>query len=167
MSIQEIIKSGGGLLLILLTLVEVAPIKINPWTAIGKLLKRGVGAVGRIINADVLKELDEVKTEQKEIRGQLEGHIRADNDRDAGDHRTRILRFNLELIRNIKHTREDFIEILEVIDFYERYCADHPDYPNSRAVHAIANIERVYDERLEKRDFACSTEDERSSYEDE
>ena len=39
------------------------------------------------------------------------------------------------------------------INCYERYCREHPDYQNGRAVHAIANIGRVYDDRLKKHDF--------------
>lgn len=53
-----------------------------------------------------------------------------------------------------RHTREDYIEILDVIDKYEKYCDSHKDYENNRAVHAIANIERCYDDRLKNNDFA-------------
>ena len=72
---------------------------------------------------------------------------------DADRLRERILQYNNELLRNIPHTREDFIEILTVIDAYNLYCKTHEDYKNNRATHAIKNILRVYDERLEKRDF--------------
>lgn len=146
MSIQEILLNGGGLLVILLTVVQIAPIKINPWSALAK-------ALGRAINADVLKELNDVKATQKETQDRLDKHIRVDDERDADKHRERILQFNNELLRDIPHTREDFIEILGEIDKYEQYCREHPEYPNSRAVHAIANIGRVYDDRLEKHDF--------------
>lgn len=146
MSIQEILLNGGGLLVILLTVVQIAPIKINPWSALAKVL-------GRAINAEVLKELNDVKATQKETQDRLDKHIRVDDERDADKHRERILQFNNELLREIPHTREDFIEILAVIDKYEQYCRDHPNYPNSRAVHAIANIGRVYDDRLRKHDF--------------
>ena len=139
MNIHEWIIGGGGLLCALLTLVQIAPVKINPWSAIAK-------AVGRAVNADVLREIDDVKTG-------LRNHIRTDDERNADEHRARILRFNNELLRDIPHTREEFIEVLNDIDHYERYCKAHPDYENNRAVHAIANIGRVYDERLQKHDF--------------
>ncbi|MCI8386225.1 MAG: hypothetical protein HFE95_07315 [Acutalibacter sp.] len=77
--------------------------------------------------------------------------IRADDERDADAHRARILHFNNELLRSIPHTKEEFVEILSSIDVYERYCQDHPEYRNNRAVHAIANIGRVYDDRLRNR----------------
>ena len=137
-ALKEILLGGGGGLLLLLTLVQIAPIKVNPWTAIGR-------AIGRAINADVLKEL-------QETRSRLDAHIKADEEYNADARRTRILRFNNELIRDIPHTREDFIDVLADIDFYEDFCRKHPDYMNNRAAHAIANIGRVYDERLKKHD---------------
>lgn len=139
MRILELFASGGGLLFLVLSMLEVAPIKVNPWSAIAK-------AIGRAMNADVLRELDMVT--QK-----LDTHIRVDDERNADSYRTRILQFNNELLREIMHTREDFIEILAVIDDYESYCRDHKEYKNNRAVCAIENIKRVYMDRLQKHDF--------------
>ena len=146
MDLNEIIFGGSGVVILLLTLIQIAPIKINPWSAIGK-------AIGRALNSDVLKELEDVKQVQKEAQTKLDTHIRVDDERNADMHRMRILQFNNELIRDIPHTREDFIEVLAEIDYYEHYCKTHPDYKNNRAVHAISNIGRVYDERLKKHDF--------------
>lgn len=152
MSIQEIFWGGGGVLLFVLSIVQIAPVKINPWSALAK-------AIGRAINAEVLRELKTVKQD-------LADHIRIDGERDADEHRARILRFNNELLRDIPHTKEEFIEVLIDIDFYERYCDEHKDYKNNRATHAIANISRVYDERLRKRDFLSPTSNERDGLED-
>ena len=146
MDIQEILLGGGGAAVVLLSLVEISPIKINPWSSLAKWL-------GRAINSDVIKELEAVKKTQAETRERLEEHINTNDKREADNCRTRILRFNNELIREIPHTKEEFVEILKDIDDYERYCRENTDYANGRAVHAIANIGRVYDERLEKHDF--------------
>ena len=146
MDIQEILLGGGGAFVVILSLVEISPIKINPWSSLAKWL-------GRAINSDVIKELEAVKKTQAETRERLEAHINANDKREADNCRTRILRFNNELIREIPHTKEEFVEILKDIDDYERYCKEHTDYANGRAVHAIANIGRTYDERLEKHDF--------------
>lgn len=139
MNILEILTGGGGVVLVLMTLVQLAPIKINPWYRIAR-------AIGRAINADVSKRLDD-------IEGKLDGHINMDDKRTADEHRARILHFNNELLRSIRHTKEEFIEILATIDSYEKYCETHPDYPNNRAVLAIENIREVYKERMKKRDF--------------
>ena len=139
MTLQEILAGGGIGAVLLLTLLEIAPIEFNPWSAIAK-------AIGRAINAEVLAGLKETNTK-------LDAHIKADDERNADDRRTRILRFNNELYRDIFHTKEDFVDILADIDAYEDYCREHPEYKNSRATHAVANIGRVYDERLLKHDF--------------
>jgi len=139
MSLQEILTSGGSLLFVIITLVQIAPVKINPWSALAK-------AIGKAINGDVLKKLNV-------LENRLDGHITVDDERNADLHRARILQFNTELLRDNRHTEEDFNEILYNIDCYEHYCEANPDYRNNRAVHAIINIKRVYDERLAKHDF--------------
>ena len=149
MSASEILLGGGGLLAVLLTLIQVAPVKINPWSALAK-------AIGRAVNADVLRELQIVKKD-------LSDHIRMVYERIADMHRSRILRFNNELLRDLPHTKEEYIDVLADIDFYERYCDEHKDYKNNRAVHAIANISRCYDERLQKHDFLRSSSRERTT----
>ena len=135
MTLEEILSlilGGGTGLGVLLGLIQVSPIPVKPWSAIAK-------ALGRAINGEVLKEVTDTKS-------QLEKHILADS-------RSKILGFNRELLQHQKHTREDFIEILGVIDSYEDYCKNHPDYKNSRCVHAVKNIGRVYDTLLETGDF--------------
>ena len=139
MSIQEILASSGGALVVLITLVQIAPIKVNPWSAICR-------AIGRALNGDVIAKLDKVEN-------RLDEHIRMDDERNADLHRARILQFNTELLRSIRHTEEDFNEILYNIDCYEKYCTEHPEYQNNRAVHAIKNLDRVYDECMENHDF--------------
>lgn len=126
-------------MLILLTVIQIAPVKFDPWTAIAR-------AIGRALNGEVLTQLSV-------LRENLDTHIRVDDERNADLFRTRILQFNNELLRDILHTREDFIEILAVIDDYEHYCRDHEDYKNNQATFAIENIQRVYKDRLMKHDF--------------
>ena len=132
MNVQELLAGGGGLLLVLMTLVQIAPVKINPWSWLAR-------AIGRAVNAEVIKKLDD--------------HITMDDRRTADGHRARILHFNNELLRDIGHTQEEFFEVLAEIDAYEDYCREHPEYPNNRAVLAIENIQEVYKERLKKHDF--------------
>ena len=148
------VLTAGGILIVLLTLVEITPLKINPWSALAK-------AIGKAINSDVLKEqkktnkqLDELKEEQRETRERLDKHVEEGAEAKADEYRTEILNFNTELLRNLPHTEEDFNNILSVIDKYEAYCTTHPEYPNNRAIRTIEHIKKVYDERLEKNDFA-------------
>lgn len=146
MNLGEIAGWSGGGLLLLLTFIQIAPIKVNPWSAI-------VRGIGNALNGDVLKKLDVLEAGQVEARNRLDEHIRIDDDRNADTHRSRILHFNTELLRGNKHTQEDFVEVLTEIDFYEHYCREHPDYENNRAVLAIENIKRVYKDLMENGGF--------------
>lgn len=143
MTVKDILMGGGGLLVVLMSVIQLAPVKLNPWSALAK-------ALGRAVNADLLKEL-------ADTRATLEKHIQIDDERNADAHRAKILAFNTELLRGQDHTREDFIEALSEIDFYEDYCRAHPEYKNNRAVLAIENIKRVYADRLRKHDFLGET----------
>ena len=71
------ILAGGGIVLAAMTLIQIAPIKLDPWSAIAR-------AVGRAINKDVIDKLDETR----EI---LDTHIKMDGARTADAHRARIL----------------------------------------------------------------------------
>ena len=133
MSIQEIITNGGGVLVVVMTLVQLAPIKINPWSWLAQ-------AIGKAMGLD-------------RIEKKLDAHILMDDRRTADGHRARVLHFNNELLRNLKHTKEEFVEVLAEIDAYEKYCREHPDYPNNRAILAIENIRETYKRRLDKHDF--------------
>lgn len=133
MSLQELLTSGGGLLLVAMTLVQIAPVKINPWSALAR-------AIGKAMGLDSIEK-------------KLDAHIKMDDRRTADGHRARILHFNNEMLRDINHTKEEFTEVLSEIDAYEYYCREHPEYPNNRAVLAIENIQEVYKGRLKKHDF--------------
>lgn len=125
MSLNEIITSGGGVLLILLTIIQLAPIKINPWSKIAKI-------IGRALNTEVMDKL---------------------NESEATNCRYRILRFDDEIRHKVKHTEEHFNQIMEDIDDYERYCSGHPNYKNSKAVSAIENTRRTYEKCRRENSF--------------
>lgn len=52
MTLKEILEAGGGILFVVLTLVQVAPIKVNPWTALGR-------SIGRVLNKEVMDKIEE------------------------------------------------------------------------------------------------------------
>lgn len=137
MTLKELFLSSGGILIAALALIQISPIKVDPFGALARW-------IGRALNGDVLKKLDEMEKAQAETREQLDEHIRIDNEHNADVHRVQILRFNRELLQEVPHTQEDFVEALSEIDFYEHYCKSHPEYENNRAVLAIENIKRAY-----------------------
>lgn len=72
---------------------------------------------------------------------------------DAKLARTHILRFDDELYNGIRHSREYFVQTLEDIDVYERYCEEHHDFQNSYAVEAIKHIRAMYAECVKEHKF--------------
>ena len=84
MDLKEIFMGGGGVLVVLLTLVQIAPVKVNPWSAIAK-------AVGRAVNADVAKELCEIKKK-------LDDHVTMDDRRTADGHRRLMQSIIMEIL---------------------------------------------------------------------
>ncbi len=64
--------------------------------------------------------------------------------------RTHILRFDDELLNDIKHSKEYFSQTLQDIDVYEAFCVEHPNFKNSFATAAINHILKTYDELLDK-----------------
>jgi len=117
MSVQDVLV-GGGAVAVLMTLVQITPVKINPWSSIGKALKAACRSLGKGLNGDVIERLDRMETIQTQTREKLDAHIRIDDERNADMHRARILQFNTELLKDGKHTEEDFNEILYNIDCY-------------------------------------------------
>nr|DAR00495.1 MAG TPA: hypothetical protein [Caudoviricetes sp.] len=67
--------------------------------------------------------------------------------------RMMILDFNGEIKRGIHHDEEQFNEVISLIDKYERFCRNNPNYPNNKAVLAIENIKNVYKKAYSKNDF--------------
>jgi len=87
------------------------------------------------------------------MEDKLDNHITEDEENKAREKRQLILSFGKEILKGEKHTREGFVEILAIIDDYEKYCEEHPKFPNNRAIFAINLIKDNYKERLEKADF--------------
>lgn len=97
-------------------------------------------------NKDIMSKLNNVESAVEQLEYKVDKNA-------AVSCRSRILRFNKELIRNEKHTHEEFTTILDDADVYERFCNDHPNFRNNYATLSIANIKRCYQQCEEQHDF--------------
>ena len=139
MAVQDLLLPCGGLLIALLTLIQIAPIKINPWSAIAK-------ALGRAINKEMMDKLESLDKEMKQLRD-------ATALESALNCRVRIIHFGDETLHGQKHTKEHFDQILRDIDKYEHYCNTHPEFENNVTVLTSARIKEIYQKRLADGDF--------------
>lgn len=95
-------------------------------------------------SAEIIEKVDKLSQE-------LDEHISQSEERSALEARRRILRFNDELLNHVMHSKEYFDEILSDIDIYERYCREHPNFPNNKTVMSIEHIKECY-KKCEKED---------------
>lgn len=156
-NIGEVVSHCGIALLAAASLVQISPIKVNPWSwlwrQLGKLLSRCGEAVGKALNGEVIAELSGIKDRLTE----LEQHDqRQDKDRGedkALDARRRILQFADEIRRKVRHSEEHFNNAFDDIDYYKTYCHDHADFENDKARISIKIIEETYDHCVREDDF--------------
>lgn len=135
------------------TLIQISPLKVNPWSLVGKLLRCAWRAFCRSLNADVLAEIKQLKEDLSTTKTDLADHIHDADYNRATEWRASIIAFSDELRIGVRHSEEMFDEVLRTVDKYEEFCRLHKDYPNSKAVTAIMRIRDSYAERLENNDF--------------
>ena len=110
MTIYEIFsKMTGGevagwafaVIIILMSLIQISPVKVNPWD-------RLFGWLGGKLNGETREQL---KSLQKQV-----------NDIWINSHRQSILTFARECRADMHHDTEEWSHILSVADEYEVYC---------------------------------------------
>lgn len=147
----------GAIVILLLSVVQISPIKINPWSWIAQKLGHALTHESCNMMAGHMTQIDSILEDIKKNLRLMEKRLeetedKADMDRAIAS-RIRIIRFNDELINEQKHSKESFDQVMGDIDTYEHYCEEHPKFRNNKSVMSIENIKRVYAIRLEKRDF--------------
>lgn len=138
-TLKEIGLYGGGVILALMSLIQIAPIKLNPWSWIGR-------CIGRLINGEVLEKVEELSQDVKNNKED-------DDEQWASLSRSHILRFGDELLHGVSHSKEHFDQILLDISKYEQYCNTHPEYLNNIANATIKQIKTTYQKCLEENKF--------------
>ena len=156
------------IIFILLIFVEIAPIQINPWSALFKW-------IGKIINADIKQDNQEVREEIKNFKTEINDRfddvtskvetlsktvelnkVKAEENRDidnAKARRRRIVDF-ADIVASCVKKQDDFPrrekwnQILKDIKEYRDYCKSHPKFPNGEAVSWIKLIEDTFQKLL-------------------
>ena len=145
MTVQEIlemvVEDRGPIFLvfvILMTVIEITPIKINPWTAL-------FGWLGKQINKGVINKIDDLEK-------RLDEHIKNSSEMELKARRVAILDFGSSIIRGTNYHKEKFDFMINECDSYEKYCKDN-EITNGVAQASIEEIRRIYQEHLRNADF--------------
>lgn len=136
--IKDWLTFGGGFLVVLFTVLQIVPIKLNPWDAI-------LGWLGDRFNSNLLKRI-------KSVEKKLDQHIEESKKKELADTRLDILNFANECMRGVKHTREQFDFVITQCDEYELYIEKN-NIRNGVIASAIKEIRRIYDHCIQQNDF--------------
>lgn len=128
------------------TLIQISPIKINPWSALAQWF-------GRTINKEIIDDMNAIKREMEDIKGKIAESDAKDAEREAKNTRIRILRFGDEILHGMEHSKEHFDQILQDITEYDKYCSEHPCFKNDMTRLTTQQIMKAYTVRWEKHDF--------------
>ena len=143
MDLQKMIQIISGnewwICILILSLIQITPIKLNPWSALFKW-------VGKIINGEVMTEIKSIKEDLGAVHTEIDNMKKKSEAKEADAARNRILRFDDELRLKVDHSQEYFEQMLDDVDFYRNYANLNKDYPNCKAEDAMNHIVEVYHE---------------------
>lgn len=131
---------GGGISAVALLglLLEVAPIKLNPWTAV-------LSAIGKRLNKDVTEKVDKLAAEVS-----AQGERIDDNERDRI--RYEILDFANSCRNCRRHSSEEFNHIFELKDKYHDIL-DRREEANGKIDRDMEYITTLYRRCQEQNDL--------------
>ena len=126
------------IVIVLSLFIQIAPIKINPWSAIIKW-------AGKLLMNEACGKMDSLITKINNIEKEMK-----ENEKDRI--RWEILDFANSCRNNHKHTKDEFEHIVTLNQKYRRLLQETND-DNGVFEMEYEYIQRLYAERLEKNDF--------------
>ena len=114
-----------------INVIQIAPIKINPWSWVAK-------CIHDFLFGDIDRKLDSLSAKVDKLEEQSE-------EDKAIQARSHILRFADECYSGKEHSHEYFLQILDTIKIYEKFCNDHPIFSNGRTEKSCEIIKTTYD----------------------
>lgn len=150
---QDDIGIWLSLVVIITSIVQIAPIEINPWSClfdwfgshINKSLKKDINKL-----QDSIQELDTKLESQEQKIDSLNKEV---GDNNAINSRYRIIRFADEIMCNMGHSQDHYDQIFVDIDIYEKYCKEHPEFVNNKGQNAISLIQESYSNCVKEHSF--------------
>ena len=142
--IVDMISADGSkwllIIFIVTSLVQISPLKLNPWTALANWL-------GKALNRPVLDKVDHVDKKIDAVDKKLNEHIIDSESQALQSTRSEILSFGSSIISGKNYNKEKFDFMISKCDKYEKYCKDN-NVANGVADATIKEIRRIYSLRL-------------------
>ena len=144
LDLDNLVSGAVSLGVILSIFIEVTPIKINP---ISMLLK----FIGRNINAELKAEISAVKADVQKIDNKVDNN-------EIDRIRWEILDFANSCRNKRRHTREEFLHIINLNEKYHKIL-DERGMTNGQINIEYEYIEGLYRKCLEENSFLCANGD--------
>lgn len=138
------VSIGSLVLILLLTVIQISPVKVNPWDTI-------LHWIGDRLNSNITKKVNSLEKK-------LDKHIAESAERDLKDTRAQILSFCNSCMNGTRHSKEQFDFIVKQCDDYETYIAEN-DIRNGVIESAMKEIRRLYDKCIQNNSFLREGED--------
>ena len=135
---EWVLSHIGVVALVLSLIIQITPIKLNPWTAIGKWFSK-------IILQESDKKIERLIRSVDDIRTEIDT-----NEKDRI--RWEVLDFANSCRNNVKHTHDEYRHIIALNDKYTKLLAKSKDI-NGVFDEEYKYISKLYADRLEKNDF--------------
>ena len=100
-----------------------------------------------------LNKLDEIQATLTKLNERIDHVERTEAEREAKQWRTKILRFADEVYMGQEHSQEHFVDMIDIIAAYDRYCSENPGFANGKTIDASSRIKNTYHDLLDKHKF--------------
>lgn len=127
------------ILFIVGTVVQISPIKINPWDFL-------LGWIGERFNSGINKKVEQLEKK-------IDQHIESSKNKDLKQQRQYIISFVDEGVNGKRHTKESFQNAIRACDAYEKFIRQN-NIKNGVIVSSISAIRLKYEQHLINADFA-------------
>lgn len=139
-------RAGWAVIILLaMTVIQISPIKLDPWTKIANFIERG-------LNKMVLEKVDKIGKKVDLVEEKLNNHILESESSALQQKRSDILSFGSSIISGKNYNKEKFDFMISCCDEYEKYCHENK-VANGVADATIKEIRRIYSVRLSEGSF--------------
>ena len=94
----------------------------------------------------LVKDIQDTKSEVTDIQNKMKSHLEEEQEHRAKQARYRIFRFYDEVCDGKLHSESHWEDMLDDVDFYEKYCEEHPNFKNNRGKIAMEYLKEAYKE---------------------
>lgn len=136
--LNSILTSPTIILLGATTLIEITPVKINPWRSL-------FSWIGDAINGDIQRDVTLLVQRQEELKHDFE-------ETKAQEKRWHILEFANSCRKNEKHDEEEWEHVISDLKEYEDYVKAK-NLPNGVIEENTKYLRELYHERIKENDF--------------